>query len=198
MRGQGCRVAAMAAPSCPHYWLMARCFYGNLNFLCKHFQLQISSLQFPQTVSLPSAAVLSPGSLSNHHVPASSLHADRWTCVPGWDMQGCGANHLYGFHSVLPVSFSSHFILLQQPQMPSFCPNWYPVGEGVSLDLRTFLLLQLHPLGVQVPSCFRSSSFYLLSFIFPSWCLRSSASVLVLCVNHSICRCILGAFVERD
>ena len=63
--------------------------------------------------------------------------------------------------------------------------------------------------GVQVLSCFISSSFSFLFFFCPMWLyrdlscafgyLRSSASSQqVVCENYSICRCLLGAFMWRD
>lgn len=85
-------------------------------------------------------------------------------------------------------------------QLISLLIRGLPQMQG---PLRTFS----SPRGVQVPSCFLSSSF---AFFFspyplcgdlscPFRCPRSSASVQqVLCGNCFTCRCILDTFVGRE
>ena len=69
--------AAVVAPPLACHSAMVLRFYGGVDFLHKHSQLRISSLQSPQAVSLQPTAVLSPGLLSKPHstapIPPSAL-----------------------------------------------------------------------------------------------------------------------------
>ena len=107
-----------------------------------------------------------------------------------------------------PLTQIGRFTLFLQPQMLPFCPNWVPCRRGVSLHSGISPLLQLPLPGVQVPSHFLSSSFFLLFFhptqlcrdlYSPFQCPRSFASFqLVFCENCCIYRCIPDASMERD
>ena len=157
----------MVAPRSAGHSTVVTCFHARLGFLHRHSQLQISSLPSPQAVSPQPTAVLAPGLLSNPHDPAPSPHAHQQTHVPVRGMQGHGMDCLCSSHCPVcrrPAISSSSESLRCFPSVPTN----FPVSEGVFPDAGTSLLLQLPP-GEQVPSCFLSSSFSLLSFILPSY-----------------------------
>ena len=85
------------------------------------------------------------------------------------DMQGCGTDHLCRSHSVLPATDG----LLHSPLI---APETPLLSQLISLPVRGLpqvwepLVSFSSPLGVQVLSCFLSSSFsLLLSFILPGY-----------------------------
>ena len=159
----------MANPPLSHHSTMALHFYGGPGFLCKHSQLQISSLPSTQAVSLQPTAVLSLCLLSKPHVPAPSPHLHQWTHISGWGTQGCGTDHLCRSHSVLLVTDQLLCSPLIAPEAPL-------LSQLISLPVRGLpqmwetLVSFSSPKGVQVPLRFISSPFSLLfSFVLPGY-----------------------------
>ena len=158
------REAAKSAPPPAHHSTMASWFYGSPGFLHKHSWLWISSLLSPQAVSLQPTAVLSPGLLSNPHIPALSPCVHWQTHFPVWGVQGCGADHLCRSHSVLSAT--------DQPfHLPPKASDVPLLSQLISLSVWSLprvwepLLCFSSPSWEQIPSCFLSSSFSLLSLV---------------------------------
>ena len=192
----------MATPSSACHSTVLPCFHGSLGFLHS-----IPDCGFPPSHPLRLSShsqqqSSSPGLLSNPHAPASSPCAHQQKHVPVPGMQGGGTDHLCPVCHKLAFSHSSH------------CPRWFSsvltnflIGKRVFPDAGTSPLLQLPSRGagpIPLPLLFFLPSFFHSTWLCrglycPFWCPRSSASVqLLFCENCSICRCILGASMERD
>ena len=153
----GEREAAMTAPPPVHQPTVAPCFYGRPGFLHKHSWLQISFLLSPQAVSLQPMTGLSPGLLSNPHVPAPSPHVHWWTHIPVWGAQGCGTYCQCRSKSVLSATdWSFH-----PPLTASDAPL---LSELISPLVRELLWTWEHPLFLS--SNPRGADLFLLPLLF--------------------------------
>ena len=194
----GEREAAMVVLPPAHHSTVAPCFYGSLGFLHKHSQLQVTSLPSPLAVSSQPTAVLPLGLFSNPHVPALRPHVHRWTHVPLWDAQGCGTDHLCRSYSVLSATDQLFHAPLTASDAPLLSQLISSSVRGLPQIQEPLLCFSSSP-SAQIPSCFLSSSFSLLSFVLPSYVgiflVLSSVQGLLLVFSQCSVRIVPSVFV---
>ena len=155
----------MAAPPPARHSTVAPFFYGSLGFFHRHSQLWISSLPSPQAVSLqPTAVGFALQSSHSSSQPPCALSDTH----PVWGMQGCGKDHLCRSYSVLSATHWPFRSLLTASDAPLLSQLISPSVRGLPRMWEPLLCFS-SPSGAQIPSCFLSSSFPLLSFILPSY-----------------------------
>ena len=158
------------APPPVHHSTVAPCFHGRPGFLHKHSLLQISSPR-PFSLSPCSQQKFSPqvcSPIPTLQLSAHSGHAHQWIHVPVWGTQGHGTDCLCSSHSV-PSATDRPF------HPPLTASDVSLLSQLISLLVMGFpwmrepLLCFSSPPGLQVPSCFLSSSFSLLPSILPCY-----------------------------